>query len=218
MFSPTAGEACSDRHRHLFRNGYLIWGSIKVLSARKASRCPALHRPETPTLTRDLVLGAVKKRRPDTVGELAEIVQTEHGLDQEVVVELVKAMVKDRSMVLRKPTYLLESMLDYLMSPTLSGWFWLVLGITGVVVALVLGSQDLLPINMLRVILGCVFVLYMLGYGFVQFLFPNEGDLGLAPIVASLSVFTVTSAFAAMVRKYMILQHHAATVRAGRFG
>lgn len=90
---------------------------------------------------------------------------------------MIRAMAKDGSVVLRKPTHVLESMLDYLISPTLSSWFWLVLGLTALVNILVFVGSELFPLNAIRVILGSIFVLYLPGYSMVQFLFPEEGDL-----------------------------------------
>jgi uncharacterized membrane protein len=168
------------------------------------------------------------------VGQLAQLLIAENALDEAEFVETVKDLARDGSFVLQEPSYKIDTVLDYLFTLTLSGWFWSTLAVTALALLSVTLIPDLFPLNTLRWVLGSIFVLYLPGYTLLQFLFPKRSEfdalerfalsigvslaivpliglllnytpwgIRLAPITASLGIFTIATAVVAATRKYM---------------
>jgi hypothetical protein len=111
------------------------------------------------------------------VAQLAQFVMKETAYDEGDFVAAVKAMAADGSLVLQEPSYEIESALDYLLTPTLSGWFWSTIGVTALAVIASTLIPDLFPLNIVRWVLGSVFVLYSPGFVLMQFLFPKGSEI-----------------------------------------
>jgi uncharacterized membrane protein len=99
------------------------------------------------------------------------------SIDDTEFVEAVKSMVQDKLLVLEAPAYEIESPLDYLFSITLAGWFWMILGVTGLSLLAVALTPEAFPLVVTRWILGSIFVLYLPGYSLLQLLFPKGSEL-----------------------------------------
>lgn len=99
-------------------------------------------------------------------------------LDEDEFVETVEAMAKDGSLSLAKPVYTLESVLDYLLTPALSAWFWSAIGLTAFSVLSVFIAPTLFPLSVARWVFGSILVLYLSGHVLVEFLFPTQEELG----------------------------------------
>ena len=181
-----------------------------------------------------LIEDTLRSKRPATVGQLAQLLIAENALDEAEFVETVKDLARDGSFVLQEPSYKIDTVLDYLFTLTLSGWFWSTLGVTALALLSVTLIPDLFPLNTFRWVLGSIFVLYLPGYTLLQFLFPKRSEfdalerfalsigvslaivpliglllnytpwgIRLAPITASLGIFTIATAVVAATRKYM---------------
>lgn len=119
------------------------------------------------------------------MGQLALNVLSENLLDETDFIETMKEMVKDKSIVLEEPSYEIESVLDYFLTLSLSGWLWLTLGVTTLAMAMIL-VPGILPLVVLRWVLGSALVLYLPGYSVLQLLFPKGSE------VASLERFALS--------------------------
>ena len=181
-----------------------------------------------------LIEDTLRSKRPATVGQLAQLLIAENALDEAEFVETVKDLARDGSFVLQEPSYKIDTVLDYLFTLTLSGWFWSTLAVTALALLSVTLIPDLFPLNTFRWVLGSIFVLYLPGYTLLQFLFPKRSEfdalerfalsigvslaivpliglllnytpwgIRLAPITASLGIFTIATAVVAATRKYM---------------
>ena len=118
---------------------------------------------------------AVKARRvPPSVGEIAAIVAADDQIGEDDFIKTLKEMVSDGSLSLSKPSYVLESGWDYMLTVTLSGWLWGTFGLTVLAVLSVALVPDVFPINAVRWLLGSIFVLYLPGYALIQLLFPQR--------------------------------------------
>ena len=125
---------------------------------------------------RTLIEKAITKH-PSTVGQLAHQVQAANAVDEVEFLETVKSMLRDKTVVLEAPSYDVETVLDYLFTITLSGWFWAVLAVTAVSLIVVAATPDVFPLNVPRWVLGSIFVLFLPGYSMLQLLFPKGSEL-----------------------------------------
>jgi len=127
--------------------------------------------------SRERVGTVVKSRHPNTVGELVRLAMAETALREEDLVAIVKEMVADGSLVVEGPTYEVESSWDYLLTPTLSMWFWTAMSATFLAVAAVLFTPDVFPLVTIRWLLGSILVLFLPGYALMQLLFPKASEM-----------------------------------------
>jgi len=114
---------------------------------------------------------------PSTVGQLARQLQAENAVDEVEFLETLKSMVRDKAIVLEGPSYDIETVLDYLFTITISGWFWATLAVTAVSLMVVAVTPDIFPVNVPRWVLGSIFVLFLPGYSLLQLLFPKGPEL-----------------------------------------
>lgn len=98
-------------------------------------------------------------------------------MDEDEFVEAVKALVRERTIVLETPDYGVVTFLDYLFSFTLSGWLWALLAITLISLIVILSTPDNLPLSLPRWVMGSIFVLLLPGYSVLQLLFPKGSEL-----------------------------------------
>jgi hypothetical protein len=127
---------------------------------------------------RAIIGDAIKQKHPPTVGDLKNLVMTGNMIDEGEFIETVKAMAEDGSLNLAKPLYDLESILDYLLTPALSAWFWSTIGLTAFSALSVFIAPTLFPLSIARWLFGSILVLYLSGYALVEFLFPTQEELG----------------------------------------
>ena len=120
---------------------------------------------------------AIKTKHPATVQELAQILVAGDILSEEDFVKVIKEMAADESMVLQEPVHEIESPWDYLLTPSLSVWLWVTLGITILAVTAVLLTPDIFPVVVIRWLLGSILVLFLPGYALLQLLFPKPSEM-----------------------------------------
>jgi hypothetical protein len=126
---------------------------------------------------KELVENAIKMKHPATVQELAQILVTGDILSEEDFVKVVKEMAADGSLILQEPVHEIESPWDYLLTPSLSVWLWVTLGITILAVTAVLLTPDIFPVVVIRWLLGSILVLFLPGYALLQLLFPKPSEM-----------------------------------------
>jgi hypothetical protein len=127
---------------------------------------------------RAIIGDAIKQKHPATIGDLKNLVMAGNMVDEGEFIETVKAMAEDGSLNLAKPLYDLESVLDYLLTPALSAWFWSTIGLTAFSALSVFIAPTLFPFSIARWLFGSILVLYLSGYALVEFLFPAQEELG----------------------------------------
>lgn len=93
------------------------------------------------------------------------------GIDEAAFVDTIKSMVKDGSLNLGRPSYEIYSVLDYLLAPTVSGWFWLVFWLTCISTFAIYVVPNILPLNILRWVFGSLLIC-LPGYATIKLLFP----------------------------------------------
>lgn len=126
--------------------------------------------------TKEMIVRALRYGQITSVGQLAARISDKNAFDEDVFIETIRCMVKEGSLVLEKPSYLIISPLDYLLTPSLSGWFWGTIILTALTIGLV-SAPDVVPFNVLRWVLGPIFLLFLPGYSFLRLLFPEELDM-----------------------------------------
>lgn len=126
---------------------------------------------------RDLVSQVIKDHDPETVDQLAALIQAEGALDEETFIETIKEMARDGSLKLEPPKYPIRSFLDYLFTLNVSSWFWFTIAITGLTAMLALLPSGFLPLDVLRWGFGSVFLVFLPGYSCLQLLFPRPLEL-----------------------------------------
>jgi hypothetical protein len=124
-----------------------------------------------------IIENAVKFRHPETVEQLAITVMADATVDEADFVATVKEMANDGTLVLQLPTYDVESVLDYLFTPTLAGWLWGSFAIIALALLAITLVPDLFPVNVMKWVLGSIFVLYLPGFSLLQLLFPKGKEI-----------------------------------------
>jgi hypothetical protein len=91
--------------------------------------------------------------------------------EEAAFLDTIGSMVKDGSLKLGQPSYEIYSVLDYLLAPTVSGWFWLIFWLTLTSTFVVYIVPSLFPLSIVRWVFG--FLLICLpGYATIKLLFP----------------------------------------------
>ena len=128
--------------------------------------------------SRNSIRATIRRRHPLTVSQLARMLAEDVvTFDEAVFLDTIKSMVKDGSLNLGQPSYEIYSVLDYLLAPTASGWFWLVFWLTFISTFAVYIVPNLFPLNILRWVFGSLLIC-LPGYATVKLLFPYS-ELGL---------------------------------------
>jgi hypothetical protein len=93
------------------------------------------------------------------------------SLDEPGFLDIIKSMVSDGSLKLGHPFYEIYSVLDYLLTPTVSGWFWLVFWLTCISTFVVYIVPNVFPFGIIRWVFG-PFLLCLPGYATTKAVFP----------------------------------------------
>jgi len=126
---------------------------------------------------RDVVRNTIRSEHPKTVAELAQLVSADGTVYEDEFMAALKEAVSEGGIELQEPSYKLESALDYLFTITISGWFWATMILAVSAILSVAFVPDAFPVNVIRWVLGSVFVLYLPGYTLIQFLFSEKKEL-----------------------------------------
>jgi len=126
---------------------------------------------------RDVVRNTIRSEHPKTVAELAQLVSADGTVYEDEFMAALKEAVSEGGIELKQTSYNLESALDYLFTITISGWFWATMILAVSAILSVAFVPDVFPVNVIRWVLGSVFVLYLPGYTLIQFLFAEKKEL-----------------------------------------
>jgi len=118
----------------------------------------------------------LKSRHPATVQQLAEMAMAETDIREEEVVQIVKEMETEGSLMLQEPLRDITSTWDYLRTPILSLWFWTALGATVLTTSVVLFVPDFFPIVVIRWLSGSILLFFLPGYALLHLLFPGRKE------------------------------------------
>ena len=185
----------------------------------------------------ETVKRTVRANHPRTVKDLARLVSPHEDVYEDEFEAALKEAVNQGAFELKEPSRNTETARHYLSTVTVSGWLWATMILVACAVTSATLIPDIFPVNMIRWVLGSLFVLYLPGFTLVELLFPEGTSLdglerfalsvGLSlaivmfdglilnylpwgirstPIIVSLSLFVVSFAAFAAVRKYMILR------------
>jgi hypothetical protein len=156
------------------------------------------------------------------------------GFGDVAFLDTIKSMVKDGSLKLGQPSYEIYSVLDYLLAPTASGWFWLIFWLTFISTFVIYIVPNLFPLSIIRWVFGS-FLICMPGYSTIKLLFPYS-ELGFyeklalsialslvvipllgftlnftpwgirfLPVLASVGAYTIVTAGVAATRSYLAI-------------
>jgi hypothetical protein len=126
---------------------------------------------------REVVRNTIKTKHPKTVAELAQLVSADGTVYEDEFVAGLREVVSEGGIELKGPSYNLGSAWDYLFTITISGWFWVTMILAGLAILSVVFVPDVFPVNVIRWVLGSMFVLYLPGYTLIQFLFSEKREL-----------------------------------------
>jgi len=124
-----------------------------------------------------LIANVLSSERPETVGELASRVLASGRIEEDDFVGVLKSMIAEEELILGPPSYEIETFLDYLFSFGVSMWFWVALALTAISLVVVTLAPDALPLNVIRLLVGSVFILSVPGYSLTRLLFPETLEL-----------------------------------------
>jgi len=160
------------------QRAYQVKASYQGLIRCATGQARHLQTPkDSQTSPAELVQKIARSRHPATVCQLAQMVMAESSIGEEDFEQIVRKMVGDGSLVLDEPVHEIESPWDYLLTPTISLWFWAALGVTVLAVTVVFFIPDLFPVVVIRWALGSALVLFMPGYALLQLLFPKPSEM-----------------------------------------
>jgi len=156
---------------------------------------------------RNMLKRAIKTKHPKTVAELALLItllKPSPDVNDDDFVSALNSLVREGEIELREPLYEFGSIIDYLSSITLSGWFWATIALAVVAVLSLLFVPDNFPIYVVRWLLGSVFVLYLPGNTLTHLLFPRRDNLdGLERLLLSVGLSLATVPLVGLILNYL---------------
>jgi uncharacterized membrane protein len=116
----------------------------------------------------------------------------------------LKQAVSEGAFDLKEPPRNMQKAWDYLSTITVSGWFWATIILAACAVLTATFVPDIFPINIMRWVLGSVFVLYLPGFTLTEFLFPERNSLdSLERFAVSVCLSLVVVMFIGFILNYL---------------
>jgi hypothetical protein len=130
---------------------------------------------QNPSTLEKTIIHIVKNENPSTVEELTKIIQREHPLPQEEILEHILNLQNQGKLNLQeKPSPPPPTMIGHLLSPQ-AYWYWITITLTiATLIAVLVIPEKAFPAVYARYILGAIFVLWLPGYSLIKALFPKE--------------------------------------------
>jgi len=121
------------------------------------------------------VLQTIEKNNPSTVEQLVKLVQAEHSIPKQKILERILQMQDQGKIVFDEPQPgQLPPLKSYLLSSK-SNWYWTIIAMSIATVALVFTvPENAYPAVYARYLLGSIFVLFLPGYSLIKALFPTK--------------------------------------------
>jgi hypothetical protein len=125
--------------------------------------------------TKDLVIEIVKKRSPETAGQLIRFVQEITDLPKKQIMAILNQLeAEDRLYFNSKRNVPSAPNRSYLFSSA-SAWYWIIIAVALAAAFSVFAiPQDLYPIAYVRNFFGVIFVLFLPGYAFAKALLQKK--------------------------------------------
>jgi len=121
------------------------------------------------------IMDTVRKKNPDTVEQLIKLVQQEHSISEQEIMEHILYLQKQGKLIFKEhPTSLPPTLRGYLLS-TRAYWYWVIITLAAATTTLVFTiPENAFPMVYARYLLGSIFVLWLPGYSFIKALFPAK--------------------------------------------
>ena len=121
------------------------------------------------------IIQIVKNKHPKTVKQLLELVQQQHQLPQEEIIEHILHLQNQGRLTFKEDTTSIPSSLRSYLSSSYSYWYWITITLALVTTTTALTiPEDAIPIVYARYLLGFIFVLFLPGYSLIKVLFPEK--------------------------------------------
>ena len=143
------------------------------------------------------IVQIVENKHPKTVKQLVELVQQQHQLPQEEIIEHILHLQNEGRLTFKKDTKPAPSSLRSYLSSSYSYWYWVTITLALVTTTTALTiPENAIPIVYARYLLGFIFVLFLPGYSLIKVLFPEKeiGNIERAALsmVTSLAIAPIT--------------------------
>ena len=137
----------------------------------------------------ELLIKFVREQKPETVEQLAEMIQEQHHFNKEEIMEHVSLLQSEGKLSLKETKKAFPSSFPSFILSDRSAWFWIIAVLafsTSVVVAAI--PENAFPFVYARYILGLLYVLFLPGYCFIRAFFMQRELEYLEQIVFSLGL------------------------------
>jgi hypothetical protein len=141
---------------------------------------------------------------PRTVRDLARQISLHEAVYEDEFEAALKEAVSEGAFELKEPSRNTETAGGYLSKVTVSGWLWATIILTTWAVTSATLIPDIFPINIIRWVLGSVFVLYLPGFSLAELLFPERTSLdGLERFALSVGLSLAIVMFVGLILNYL---------------
>jgi len=150
-----------------------------------------------------LLIKLVRKQKPETVEQLAEMIQEQHRFSREEIMERVLLLQSEGRLSLKETKKAYPSFFLSFIFSDRSAWFWIIAVIaysTIVVVATI--PENAFPFVYARYVLGLLYVLFLPGYCFIRAIFVQRELEHLEQIVFSLGLSIVFAFLVGLLLNY----------------
>lgn len=140
----------------------------------------------------ELLIKFVREQKPETVEQLAEMIQEQHHFNKEEIMEHVLLLQSEGNLSLQETKKAFPSSFPNFILSDRSAWFWIiaVLAFSTIVVVAAI-PENAFPFVYARYILGLLYVLFLPGYCFIRAFFMQRELEYLEKIVFSLGLSIV---------------------------
>jgi hypothetical protein len=121
------------------------------------------------------ILDVVRKNNPETVKELVSLVHLNYSIPEKAILERILHLQNQGKIALQSHQTPDPPMLRSYVFSSNASWYWTIIAIATATATLVFTvPESATPIVYARYVLGSIFVLFLLGYTFINALFPTK--------------------------------------------
>ena len=134
-----------------------------------------MHKKQSETTIDKSVITVIKKNNPKTIEELVKLVQQEHPLPEQKIIERILQLQDQGKIVLKEHLAPSPPLLKNYIFSTKANWYWTIIAVAAATATLVFTvPENAYPIVYARYMLGSIFVLFLPGYSLIKALFPTK--------------------------------------------
>lgn len=121
------------------------------------------------------IINVVEKVKPQTVEQLIKLLQSEHVIPRQEILDAIIKLQNQGRINLKQPKAQFDfTLAEYILSSK-AHWYWTIIALSAITTVLVfIIPENAYPIVYARHILGTVFVLWLPGYSLMKTLFPTK--------------------------------------------